>query len=84
MKPATKEAELAPLAPHVLQILVSVLDRAQHGYAIIKEIAERTGGELELGQRVATPMETAPAHAVRIVDVEVELIVLHRVGGGDW
>lgn len=45
----TNEHDHLPLAPHVLQILVSVLDRPQHGYAMIKEISERTEGEIQLG-----------------------------------
>ena len=49
MKRHAEEHDRLPLAPHVLQILVSVLDRPQHGYAIIKEISERTEGEMQLG-----------------------------------
>lgn len=38
-----------PLPPHAFQILLSVLDGERHGYAIIKNIEERTGGEMMLG-----------------------------------
>lgn len=38
-----------PLQPHVFQILVSLLENALHGYSIIKDISQRTEGELVLG-----------------------------------
>ena len=38
-----------PLAPHVFQILLSLLEEDLHGYALLKDIAERTGGEMALG-----------------------------------
>jgi PadR family transcriptional regulator PadR len=38
-----------PLAPHLFQILLSLLERDLHGYAILKDISERTGGEVTLG-----------------------------------
>lgn len=38
-----------PLAPHSFQILLSLLDREQHGYSIIKDIEERTAGRTVLG-----------------------------------
>ena len=38
-----------PLAPHAFQILLSLLDRDLHGYSLIKDIEERTGGEMVLG-----------------------------------
>lgn len=38
-----------PLAPHSFQILLSLLDREQHGYSIIKDIEERTAGRTLLG-----------------------------------
>ena len=36
------------LAPHVFHILLSLADDDRHGYAIIQDVAERTGGELKL------------------------------------
>jgi DNA-binding PadR family transcriptional regulator len=33
-----------PLKPEVLHILFSLLDGERHGYAIIKDVEERTGG----------------------------------------
>jgi DNA-binding PadR family transcriptional regulator len=38
-----------PLPPHLFQILLSLLEKDLHGYAILKDIAERTSGELTLG-----------------------------------
>jgi DNA-binding PadR family transcriptional regulator len=35
-----------PLSPLAFQVLLSLADRSRHGYAIIAEIAERTGGEV--------------------------------------
>jgi DNA-binding PadR family transcriptional regulator len=40
------------LTPAEFQVLVSLADGDKHGYAIGKEIAERTGGQVEL--RAAT------------------------------
>jgi len=38
----------APLSTQVFQILLSLLDEDLHGYAIIQDVAERTGGEVRL------------------------------------
>lgn len=38
-----------PLPPHVFQILLSLLEGDRHGYALLKDISERTGGEMKLG-----------------------------------
>lgn len=38
-----------PLSPQVFQILLSLVDgRERHGYAILRDIEERTGGEIRL------------------------------------
>jgi len=37
-----------PLSPQVLQILLSLTDKQLHGYAIIRDVNERTGGEVRL------------------------------------
>lgn len=37
-----------PLTAPVFQILLSLVDEDLHGYAIIQDIAERTGGEVRL------------------------------------
>jgi DNA-binding PadR family transcriptional regulator len=38
-----------PLPPQWLQVLLALADADRHGYGIILEIAERTGGALRLG-----------------------------------
>lgn len=40
---------LLPLPPHVFQILLSLVDRDRHGYALIQDIARRTNGEMTIG-----------------------------------
>lgn len=40
--------EHLPLSVPVYQILLSLADRELHGYAMIQEIRERTGGEVDL------------------------------------
>ena len=42
-----------PLAAHSFQILLSLLERELHGYSIIKDVEERTGGEVRLGTSTA-------------------------------
>ncbi len=37
-----------PLGPQVFQILLSLADDDLHGYAIIGDVRERTGGEMQL------------------------------------
>jgi DNA-binding PadR family transcriptional regulator len=44
---ADREAP-APLTTPVFQILLSLVDEDLHGYAIIQDIAARTGGEVRL------------------------------------
>lgn len=41
-------AKLLPLPPATFHILVALADDDRHGYAIMQDIAERTGGELTL------------------------------------
>jgi DNA-binding PadR family transcriptional regulator len=40
--------QFPPLSPQVFMILLSIADEDRHGYAIIREIAEQTDGEMEL------------------------------------
>ena len=40
---------LLPLPPSEFQILLALADGERHGYAIKAEVAERTGGEVQLG-----------------------------------
>jgi DNA-binding PadR family transcriptional regulator len=37
-----------PLTPAMFQVLVALADGEKHGYAIIKEVARRTGGKVVL------------------------------------
>src|SRR5215470_10270485 len=49
MSDARAEAEsLLPLPPATFHILLALADEDRHGYAIIQEVAQRTGGELKL------------------------------------
>ena len=41
-------AALLPLHPATFHILLAVADGDRHGYAIIQEVAARTGGEVRL------------------------------------
>ena len=40
---------LLPLPPATFHILVALADEDRHGYAIIQEVAARTGGEVQIG-----------------------------------
>jgi DNA-binding PadR family transcriptional regulator len=40
---------LLPLTPATFHILVALVDEERHGYGIMREVEERTGGELRLG-----------------------------------
>jgi len=48
MRAADRVTSFLPLRPIELEILVAVADRERHGYAIHKEVARRTGGQVEL------------------------------------
>ena len=39
---------LLPLPPATFHILLALVDQERHGYAIIQDVEERTGGELRL------------------------------------
>ena len=47
LSPAEVSA-LLPLPQAVFQILVALADQDRHGYAIMQDVAERTGGALKL------------------------------------
>jgi DNA-binding PadR family transcriptional regulator len=38
-----------PLTPAVLHVLLSLADEERHGYGIMREVEDRTGGEVRLG-----------------------------------
>ncbi len=42
-------ADQAPLSAQVFQVLLSLVDDDLHGYALIQDIEQRTGGEMRLG-----------------------------------
>jgi DNA-binding PadR family transcriptional regulator len=42
-------ASLLPLPQATFHILVALAEGERHGYAIMREVAERTGGKLRLG-----------------------------------
>ena len=44
----TDAVQLLPLPPVTFHILIALADQERHGYAIIQEVAARTGGELKL------------------------------------
>ena len=46
--PEPKVARLIPLKPNWFHILLTLADGDRHGYAIMKEVAERTGGKIRL------------------------------------
>jgi DNA-binding PadR family transcriptional regulator len=41
-------APYLPLTPAMFHVLLSLADGEKHGYAILKEVAERTGGKVRL------------------------------------
>lgn len=41
--------ELSPLTPAVLHILLALADGEKHGYAIMKDIEEHSGGQTRMG-----------------------------------
>jgi DNA-binding PadR family transcriptional regulator len=40
---------MLPLTPAMLHVLLALADGDKHGYAILKEVARRTAGEVQLG-----------------------------------
>ena len=42
-------ASLLPLPPAAFHILLALAEEDRHGYAVMQEVARRTGGELKLG-----------------------------------
>ncbi len=50
MSKAGRDPEaLLPLSEPVFRILLALADRPRHGYAIMSDVEERTGGRLRLG-----------------------------------
>jgi DNA-binding PadR family transcriptional regulator len=46
--PQRDPSDYLPLTPALFHVLLSLADGQKHGYAILKEVAERTGGTVEL------------------------------------
>lgn len=46
---ARDPADLIPLSPVALNILLALADAERHGYGIMLEVRERTGGRVRLG-----------------------------------
>lgn len=44
--------DLTPLSPAIFHILLSLAEGERHGYALRREITQRTGGKLKLGPGV--------------------------------
>ncbi len=42
-------ASLLPLTPAAFHILLALADGEKHGYAIMREVTETTGGQIKLG-----------------------------------
>jgi DNA-binding PadR family transcriptional regulator len=40
---------LLPLTPALFHVLLALVDGEKHGYAILKDVAQRTDGEVQLG-----------------------------------
>lgn len=45
---ARRPEDLLPLTPGMFHVLIALADGEKHGYAIIKEVARRTDGALQL------------------------------------
>lgn len=48
MKLDRKADDFLPLKPHWFHVLLSLAGQEQHGYGIMQEVLERTGGKLRL------------------------------------
>jgi DNA-binding PadR family transcriptional regulator len=44
----SKPDSLLPLPPAVFHILIALADRDRHGYSIMRDVAARTGGKVQL------------------------------------
>ncbi|MGH2505861.1 MAG: PadR family transcriptional regulator [Ktedonobacteraceae bacterium] len=49
MKPTNRPEGMLPLSPAVFHILLALADGERHGYSIMQEIIEQTGGNLRIG-----------------------------------
>lgn len=44
-----KPSDLLPLTPPVFHILLALTDEERHGYGIMQDVSQQTGGALQLG-----------------------------------
>jgi DNA-binding PadR family transcriptional regulator len=49
MPPSRRPDDLLPLTPAVFHVLMCLAEGDRHGYRIMKDVAARTGGRVELG-----------------------------------
>jgi DNA-binding PadR family transcriptional regulator len=49
MRNSTPPQDLLPLTPPVFHILLALAPEERHGYAIMQDVAQQTGGALQLG-----------------------------------
>lgn len=49
MKPTDNPEGMLPLSPAAFHILLALADGERHGYSIMQEIAQQTGGTLRVG-----------------------------------
>jgi DNA-binding PadR family transcriptional regulator len=49
MKKSQASQEVLPLTPPVFHILLALTEEERHGYAIMQDVAQQTGGALQLG-----------------------------------
>jgi DNA-binding PadR family transcriptional regulator len=47
--PHTEPTEMPPLTPAVFHVLLALADGERHGYAIMQEAAQSTGGRMTMG-----------------------------------
>ena len=45
----TEPGEMPPLSPAVFHVLLALADGERHGYAIMQDVAENTGGRIKMG-----------------------------------
>ena|ERR1035438_4137751 len=45
----TEPGEMPPLTPAVFHVLLALADGERHGYAIMQEVVESTGGRIKMG-----------------------------------
>src|ERR1044071_7356267 len=48
MRKTTQAEAFLPLKPHWFHVLLSLADQEQHGYGIMQEVLDRTGGKVRL------------------------------------